>query len=191
LTERLKDPHPEIRTAAADAIGIVRRPSYSIASYFGFWIVEPLQLATNPPINLHNVVSPDAPTAGRDNDIMTGAPVAVDESVRDLLQKMMIDAQTPAERQAAARTIANWPPHQYQLRVSEWGVSIDNHGQMALSKSVLDEIPPFVHSDRRSAQQFQRLLQVSEHGNQADYSSVNGHPVGARPIFREPVNFGV
>jgi hypothetical protein len=62
-----------------------------------------------------------------------------------ILCKMMTDAGTSAEREAAARTLVTWPPDHYRLRLAEWGVWIDSHGQMALVKAVFDEIPPFVH----------------------------------------------
>lgn len=139
---RLKDPDPEIRAAAADAIGIYRQPSYSIS--------DAMQLDSEPPLGIADVLngpfsSSSAISRFRYDDLFGGGPQEVDPSVRSSLQKLLTDGSTQAERDAAARTLVSWPPDRYRLRLAEWGVWIDNNGQMAMARKVLEEIPPFVH----------------------------------------------
>jgi hypothetical protein len=62
-----------------------------------------------------------------------------------LLPLSGLDGATAEEREAAARALVSWPPDKFHLRVAEWGVWISNASRMALAKSVVEEIPPFVH----------------------------------------------
>ena len=66
-------------------------------------------------------------------------------AMRAALETMMLDGPSSEERMAAARALLAWPPADYRLRVAEWGVWINDGGQLKLAQSVLDEIPPFVH----------------------------------------------
>jgi hypothetical protein len=60
-------------------------------------------------------------------------------------ENAMLNGATSEEREAAARALVAWPPESFHLRVAEWGLWLENQGHLALSKSIADEIPPFVH----------------------------------------------
>jgi hypothetical protein len=154
LIDHLRDAHPAVRAAAADAVGILHHPAYSVGVPDGFYLSPaPLALDTKPPIDLAGVVATER--SGRalnfnggwaQHDLVDDPTLALDRSVRDTLQAMMLGGPTPEEREAAARALVSWPPpDQYQFRVAEWAVWVNANGHMALAKSVLDEIPPFVH----------------------------------------------
>jgi len=57
----------------------------------------------------------------------------------------MLHGESEEERTAAARALVAWPPGKYKLRYAEWGVWIDGRQRLEASKSVLEEIPLFVH----------------------------------------------
>ena len=151
LIARLHDPRSAVRAATADAVGILRQPSYSVHLANGFWMGGELALDSKPPIDVGGIVSDQPSSNGwgysgsAEHDLLDEAPITVDPAVRRTLEQMMLAGTTPAEREAAARSLVTWPPPHYQLRVAEWGVWINHSGQMALARSVLDEIPPFVH----------------------------------------------
>jgi hypothetical protein len=145
LTRCLEDPRPQVRAAAADAIGILRHPSYSVGLPDGGYLVEPLALVSTPSIAVGGLVSvPEekyfSPSGYVEHDLLDDPPIAVDRSVRPILQRMMTRGQTPEEREAAARALVDWPPESFRFRVAEWGVWINNNGQMALARSIVDEI---------------------------------------------------
>lgn len=152
LIRYMNDSRSQIRAAAIDALGILRRPSYSIYVPDGFYEAEPLALDITPPIDVVGVVSPAPAPPGRfsihgysEHDLIDDPAVAIDPSVQPRLLHIMADGLTAGEREAAARALVAWPPENCHLRIAEWGVWINNKGQMALARSVLDEIPPFVH----------------------------------------------
>jgi hypothetical protein len=152
LISHLQDARPAVRAAAADAIGILHQPSYSVSVPEGFWVVEPISLDSIPAVNVGGVVSkvssPDRLSWNggfEEHDLLDERAIAVDPSVRLTLQKLMTEGSTLEEREAAARALVAWPPDKFQLRVAEWGVWLSNNGQMALARSVIEEIPPFVH----------------------------------------------
>ena len=153
LIGRLRDPRPQVRAAAADAVGILRHPGYSVRVPLESWnfhgIDEEIALNSVPPVNVSRIVSTEpakSPFGGfESHDLFDDPSINVDPSVRPILQGMMIDGATVEEREAAARTLVDWPPDVFHFRVAEWGVWINNSGHMALAQSVLDEIPPFVH----------------------------------------------
>ena len=150
---RLGDADPAMRAAAADAVGILRKPSYSIEVPGDFWIYQYLSLDSTPPIDVREIVSP--PTLPKNvhywsgphdqHDLALETSVAINPTVQRTLLTMMLNGQTRDEREAAARTLVTWPPPDYQLRVAEWGVWTTHNGRMALAQSIIDEIPPFVH----------------------------------------------
>ena len=146
LMECLRDKHPEVRAAAADALGIIHRPAYRVpigSSFFG--IIGPPVIDSDPPISLEKLSKDFSPT-GKRGDLYAGAePIVLAGEVRDALENTMLRGVTSTEREAAARALLKWPPEKYRLRVMEWGVWIDDSGEMKLLKSVLDEIPAFVH----------------------------------------------
>lgn len=152
LIDRLQDSRPGIRAAAADAVGILRHPSYSIYVPDGFWICDPLALDTKPLIYVGGIVSAVSSSPGfafnggwAEHDLLVDPAIGIEPGVRATLEKMMLGGAAPEEREAAARALVDWPPDRYRLRVAEWGVWINNDGHMALAQSLLDEIPPFVH----------------------------------------------
>jgi hypothetical protein len=153
LIAHLRDARPAVRAAAADAIGILRHPSYSIDVPDGFYMTAaPLSLDTNPPIGLAGVVATTRTDRSlsfnggwQAHDLADDPTVAIDPSVRQILEGLMLSGATTAEREAAARALVAWPPDHYRFRVAEWGVWLNANGHMALVRSVLDEIPPFVH----------------------------------------------
>ena len=51
-------------------------------------------------------------------------------------------------RSAAARSAVASPPENYSLRYAEWGVFISNDAKLEIPKSIIDEIPQFVHLTR-------------------------------------------
>lgn len=165
LISYLKDPRPIVRAAAADAIGILRHPSYSIYVPDGFWICEPLAMDTQPPIYVGGLASP-GPSENfrtfnggrREHDLISDSPMAVDPSVRKTLEEIMLGGATQDEREAAARTLVDWPPDHYKLRLAEWGVWISYGQQMTLAQSVLEEIPPFVYRTGNPTSSFEHYF---------------------------------
>lgn len=152
LIEHLADPRAPVRAAAADAIGILRSPSYSVSVPDGFYLADQLKLDSQPPIYVGGIVATEQSDLSMNfnggwapHDLLDDPPNSLNASVRTKLQSMMLSGATTDEREAAARTLVKWPPDHYQFRVAEWGVWINAQGKIALAKSVLDEIPPFVH----------------------------------------------
>lgn len=152
LIGRLRDPRPSVRAAAADAIGILRHPSYSIHVPDEFRISEELKLDSNPPLYIGGIVSSRSSRNGwgfnggwAEHDLLDDPPIMVDPTVRGTLEQMMLTGATSTEREAAARSLVTWPPAHYRLRVAEWGVWVTSGDHMGLVQSLLQEIPPFVH----------------------------------------------
>ena len=138
----LQSPAPEVRAAAAEAIGFIHEPSYGFAVDFAGG--EYVQLNTVPSISGMSLIRSwhdydDYEAAERERQAKIPA------SARDSLERTMLHGATDEERTAAARALVAWPPKDYSLRLSEWGVWIDDQGKLGLAKSVLEENPPFVH----------------------------------------------
>jgi len=151
LTSRLDDPRPAVRAAGIDALGILRSPSYSVLADGFFWYgPSGLSLALTPPVSVEAVVAP-APTPNQSvysgsHDLLDDPPITLASSTRAKFEKAMLSGASSEEREAAARAIVAWPPASFHLRVAEWGLWLENDGHLlALSKSIADEIPPFVH----------------------------------------------
>jgi hypothetical protein len=148
LTSRLDDPRPEIRAAAIDALGILRHPSYSVLKSDSFWIIRPLSLDIGSSAPLVDIVGPATTPRypqDTDHDLVDDPPVELSPSIRGRFERIMLHAESTPERQAAARALVAWPPEHYHLRVAEWGVWIADGEHLALARSIIDEIPPFVH----------------------------------------------
>jgi len=149
LTRRLDDPRSAVRAAAIDALGILRGPSYSILKTGGFWVIPPISLGLNPPAVVGNVVDRGPPAntlfSGTDHDLMDEPTIPIAGTTRSRFERAMIGGASDEEREAAARALVAWPPASYQLRVAEWGVWVENDGHLSIVKSIVDEIPPFVH----------------------------------------------
>ncbi|WP_425399862.1 HEAT repeat domain-containing protein [Aeoliella sp.] len=148
LARLMSNPDPQIRAAAADALGMVRAPSYAI-KYDGWSMFGSPSIDSRPPILLWPLLELNNKlTDGTTNSGAPGPAVVVNELTtdhRDALEQMMLAGPTSEERTAAARALLAWPPDGYQLRVAEWGVWINDSGELKLAQSVIDEIPPFVH----------------------------------------------
>jgi hypothetical protein len=87
--------------------------------------------------------------------------MVLDPQVRVRLEQMMLAGTSDIERTAAASALVNWPPENGQFRFAEWGVWLDDAGELKLAKSVLDEIPPFVHQTGNPLREFQnRVSQI-------------------------------
>ena len=153
LLERwLDDDRASIRAAAADALGILRKPSYSIRVRDGFYLAsDELSLDSSPPINIGGIVSTRSSphfrsfTGYEPHELQSERMIELNPAVQDQLLRMMVGGANEDEREAAARAIVAWPPKNYQLRIAEWGVWIQNNGTLGLAKSIIDEIPPFIH----------------------------------------------
>jgi hypothetical protein len=133
-----------VSAAAIDALGLIREPAIPLSIS-----MSSQSTTSTPPIGLWKFI--DGRAVRRDPRYrMTGD--AIDMTPRDLPQRLqkrllafMLNGPTAEQRQAAARVLVSWPPEPYQLRVAEWGVLIASGAGYALPKSVIEEIPPFVH----------------------------------------------
>ena len=146
----LDDSDARGRAAAADALGLIHCPAYPILlSQFSFF--PPANVFTSdPPIDLGPllawVMDHGKPPPVRDiSDCLPRNVIELPAAMRASLETMMLDGLSSEERMAAARALLAWPPTDYRLRVAEWGVWINDGGQLKLAQAVLDEIPPFVH----------------------------------------------
>lgn len=106
---------------------------------------DPISLDCSPPVWIGAILWPEWRGTRSELNAAYNVPGHIDPSVRPKLLKMMIDGETAGEREAAARTLVAWPPERYKLRLAEWGVWIANAQRLALARTILDEIPPFVH----------------------------------------------
>ncbi len=131
----MEDPDPEIRAAAAEALGEINFP-------FGRTTPDAEVTASHPPVD-----HPRKPWSGyRDYPPPDGA--------REALAAQMSGGATPIEREAAARALLHWPPEPdparaappYRFRLAEWGViRVDANGAMRFLQAQLAQVPPFVH----------------------------------------------
>jgi hypothetical protein len=164
LRKMLKDDDARVRAAAADALGIIRQPTYPItitrAINWGMAAGQnekppcqghPALTLTDPPICIDPLISlsrygtTHPKVAEIDHAIKTDLK-EVPAAVRDELVAVMLEGKESVEREAAARALVAWPPEKLKFRLAEWGVWIANaDGDLVLPQSILDEIPPFVH----------------------------------------------
>jgi hypothetical protein len=143
----LADKDARVRAAAADALGLIHCPAYRVPQHYPDVAI----LTSNPPIDagwlIKTVFFKGKPGSGiipLDRHLPNSV-IELPESMRAALETMMLQGATSDERIAAARALVGWPPAHYRLRVAEWGVWINDGGQLKLVQSVLDEIPKFVH----------------------------------------------
>ena len=139
LLALLKDRDPSVRAAAIDAISIIYWPAYGIPNQLSGY--TDVTLATNPPVPL--------PHVSGYGTFYGGAPKVERNTIPDdllaRLKKLAFHGTTTQDREAAARAIFKWQGSP-KFRVAEWGVWIaGTSGNFQMLKSVLDEIPPFVH----------------------------------------------
>lgn len=160
LEQLLDDKSVDVRVAALDALGTIRRPDFQLEDRFDapvFLQSKVRRLDTDPKILVHpfraNWTDRDSVLSGIEskNHLLTlselrdGDITELPETTRFKAESMMLTSASSRERDAAARMLVSWPPANYQLPVAEWGVWIDDQGELKLVQSVLDEIPPFVH----------------------------------------------
>ncbi|MDB5319297.1 MAG: hypothetical protein JWN40_928 [Phycisphaerales bacterium] len=131
LLSLAKDGDATVRAAAADALGIWHSPLWPLSRRDRGW---PIRLDTDPPITV------------RWDWLASDPPVEPAIQVRGVLERMMLSGSTTAEREAAARGIANWPLGVH-FRYAEWGVfQADTFGRtVARIQDRLDEIPALAH----------------------------------------------
>lgn len=137
----LDDPEPRVRAAAAEALGFMHQPSYDVPVGISGWNPKLLHYLSDPPIEVSSLHG--FPTTAK--DFPATSKIAVPAGLRPKLETMMLSGATSEERTAAARALLAWPPESFKLRLAEWGVWIEDAGELKLVQSVLDEIPPFVH----------------------------------------------
>ncbi|HSU66450.1 MAG TPA: HEAT repeat domain-containing protein, partial [Tepidisphaeraceae bacterium] len=147
----LDDPRPTVRAAAADSLGLIHFPAYRYGVEQGDWdrLVE-LSLAGQPEIPLGFLMQRGATTASYGILDPHAYPFfnryfPLSPQHRDRLTQMMLDGPTLDEREAAARALLPQPPEGYRFRFSEWGVWLNESGDLKMAKAVAEEIPPFVH----------------------------------------------
>lgn len=140
---------PEVRAAAVESIGFIFRPAFEIPpGNSGGWNGAAF-LNTQPPIDIGNLRVDEASWT----KVQQAPP-----GIRQRLEQIMLQGKSEVERTAAARALVAWPPDKYELRVAEWGVWIDDGGELKLAQSVLDEIPPFVHQTGNRLDSFANRL---------------------------------
>lgn len=128
----LNHSNPSISEAAIDAVGLICMPSYLQQAY----MFEGQQTSSQPRIGLHRLR-----WLSNSTEQMHDLP----GSLRPRLVEFVLNGRTTELRHAAARVLVTWPPAGYRLRVAEWGVLIASGSYYGLPKSIIEEIPPFVH----------------------------------------------
>ncbi|MFI5382066.1 MAG: HEAT repeat domain-containing protein, partial [Tepidisphaerales bacterium] len=130
LMERcLNSPHVSVRAAAADGLGILHSSRYLPETDAATWSFS------CDTVDLSSSMRLTAPSPS--SELPAG--------IRKALERQMLAGRTVEEREAAARALQPWPPVGYHLRLAEWGVWINQGGDLKLAQSVPDDIPPFVH----------------------------------------------
>jgi hypothetical protein len=146
----LKDPDPMIRASAVDCLGIIRDPAFVPPLVIDVDFVEHPWIPTKPPI--HAVAVLQAIRNGR-IPAFDASINPIDPALRKEIESIMISGESSEERVAAARSLVNWAPKDYRLRVAEWGVWINDKGNYVTPKSLAEENPPFVHQTGDSLNQ--------------------------------------
>ena len=145
----LDDADARVRAAAADALGLIHCPAYPIYPFRILWDAN--KFKGDPPIDLGSVLEwvmdqgKPRPDRNINDCLLPMNVIELPAAMWAALETMMLDGPSSEERMAAARALLAWPPADYRLRVAEWGVWINDGGQLKLAQAVLDEIPPFVH----------------------------------------------
>ena len=135
----LNSQHSGVRAAAAESIGYIYEPAYGFPMDWGG--SSCVHLNTAPAINASFIVG----SQFTNEEEEAAHKKKIPPKTREPLERMMLHGPTQEERTAAARALVPWPPVGYKLRLAEWGVWIDGRGKLEIARSVLDEIPPFVH----------------------------------------------
>jgi hypothetical protein len=150
LERMLASKDAEVRGAAAESLGFLHAPTYPLTPGIT-WSPSNVLLATTPPIDVSELanepdIDPLDPFSPSDpEEIRRQREQRLSWDVRDEIEAVMLQGKSREEREAAARGLVTWPPATCRLRLAEWGVWIDGPGKLEVAKSVLEEIPPFVH----------------------------------------------
>ncbi len=176
LIKLLDDKEPTIRVAAIDAIGITRDPAYPLFNKGAerFVADEPVRLAGVPPIEIRHLhflslrrgqffnLGNDTTSWGNVMRSEQHHPINLERATSANLSKRMLNTMLHSsdadERAAAARSLVNWTPRTYLMRVAEWGVWIDADGELQILKSVLEEIPEFVHETQNKIEELSQRI---------------------------------
>ena len=151
---------PLIRVAAIDAIGIIHKPAFEIPIGDRARIVV---LNSRPNIDLtairkHLFSSFQYWPRKFKWDSVTDLEVP-EKLQQQILDRMLNDPNSDV-RSAAARLLGNHTPETYQLRIAEWGVWINDNEELVLTRSVLDEVPDFVHRTNDSIEEITENRQL-------------------------------
>ena len=149
IEKYLDDPNPEIRAAAIDAIGVIHRPSFTLPIGVDN-VPGQMVFNSNPPILLYKIQQQltegsDTPNDGMQFVWEDQEDRLVADQIKDRIRELWLSDQAEVVRSAAARAMRNWNPKDYQLRVAEWGVWINEGEDLKLAQSIIDEVPLFVH----------------------------------------------
>ena len=180
----LDDADAMVRAAAADALGLIHCPAYPIYPFRLFRDVNPF--TSDPPIDVGPlfawVMDQGKPPPVRNiiDDCLPMNVIELPAAMRAALETMMLHGPSSEERMAAARALLAWPPADYRLRVAEWGVWINDGGQLKLVQSVLDEIPPFVHRTGNTVASLSDRLNPIIDDHQADHALYGRPAAGGR-----------
>jgi hypothetical protein len=150
----LSDRDAGVRAAAADALGLIHCPAYAVPQHHDPDIAV---LASDPPMDVEPlfeklIFKGKLTPAVQSTRPLPSDAIELPESLRTALETMMLQGATSGERIAAARALVAWPPAHYRLRVAEWGVWVNDSGDLKLVQSVIDEIPKFVHRTGNTAE---------------------------------------
>ena len=153
LAAALDDPEAPTRAAAADALGILHRPTFRIPlEHMDFGEVNINDI--DPPIWLNDLIRLPSREVRTSDEHIGDALIDLPPQYRTRLEHMMLTGPTSSEREAAARALVAWPPPDLKLRVDEWGVWLNDKADLKLMQAVLDEIPPFVHRTGNKEREF-------------------------------------
>ncbi len=145
-----------VRAAAADALAMLHRSL--IGAFNEPILLNGILLRSNPQINLSTGLTTFPGLAAWS---VPNAPVPFTPLLKAALERQMLQGETLAEREAAARALVPFPPAASHLRVAEWGVWLSNGGEggdLKLATPAIAEIPPFVHRTSDAMKSFQDRL---------------------------------
>lgn len=139
MIAKLDHENAEVRAAAIDAIAILSGPSYPL-NRRDLFRPQSRSVQWRFPIHVDTLIEQRGWNEFNDGS----KEMALGKELKAKLHQRL-HSSDPNEREAAARMMVKFPPDNYQLRVAEWGVWINDDGKYQLVETVLDEIPRFVH----------------------------------------------
>jgi len=181
----LDDPHSTetVKNAVLECIGFTHMPSYrlmrdGLTQLDSAPSISPNQLFSLPLEEKADIVLGNQPAPPpvqtdfteyyfyrhRNEYLIIEEKENVSLDYRDILLKNMLGTKSNKTRHAAARALLSWPPEDYQLRVAEWGVWLNDNGKMKLAKSSIDRIPDFVHNTGNELSEFKSRVNTLPRG---------------------------